>query len=141
MPVTTVPYIEFPGNAAAAMKFYQSVFGGELEVMGYEGIPTDDFPVKPGPDAVAHASLTGGSLDLRAGDAMSGQPQDTASETYSMMVLTDTVAEGEDLIEKFVAAGGSVELPYAPAPWGDTYGQVRDPFGVMWQVDTPAQQE
>ncbi|GAB3811139.1 glyoxalase/bleomycin resistance/extradiol dioxygenase family protein [Tessaracoccus terricola] len=141
MPVTTTPYIEFPGTAAVAMKFYQSVFGGELEVMGYEGIDTSEFPVPPAPDAVAHASLTGGSLDIRAGDAVAEEPAGTASDVYSMMILTDTVAEGEELIEKFVAAGGTVELPFEPAPWGDVYGQVRDPFGVMWQVDTEAPQE
>lgn len=137
MPISTVAYIEFPGTAAEAMKFYQSVFGGELEVMDYTGLDTSDFPVQPGPDTVAHASLTGGALELRAGDSLSEDPPGASSEVYSMMILTDTQEEARDLIDKFTAAGGSVELPYEPAPWGDSYGQVRDQFGVMWQVDTP----
>ena len=40
------PYLNFPGNAREAMEFYQSVFGGKLDVMtfgdyGMEGMPAD----------------------------------------------------------------------------------------------------
>ncbi|WP_167132133.1 VOC family protein [Paramicrobacterium chengjingii] len=137
MSLSTAPYISFPGTTAKAMAFYQSIFGGELEVLRYDGMSTEGFPVQPGPDAVAHASLTGGALDLRAGDEIGDDLPSTLSPVYSILAMTDTVPEAEALIETFTAAGGTIELPFLPAPWGDTYGQVRDSFGVMWQVATP----
>ncbi|WP_166980504.1 VOC family protein [Paramicrobacterium fandaimingii] len=138
MSLSTAPYISFPGTTAEAMTFYQSIFGGELEMLTYDSMSTEGFPVKPEPDAVAHASLTGGALDLRAGDSIGDEPSPVTSDTYSLIVTVGSVAEGEALIDTFTAAGGTVEIPFLAAPWGDTYGQVRDSFGVLWQVDAPA---
>ncbi|GAB2517762.1 VOC family protein [Paramicrobacterium agarici] len=137
MSLTTAPYISFPGTTSEAMAFYQSIFGGELEVLSYEGMPTEGFPVKPGPDAVAHASLTGGALDLRAGDSIGDDLPSPRSSVYSILAMVDTASDGDDLIARFTDAGGTIEMPFLPAPWGDTYGEVRDHFGVMWQVLSP----
>jgi len=32
-----------------------------------------------------------------------------------------------------VAAGATVVMPVADMFWGDRYGQLRDPFGVLWR--------
>lgn len=38
---------------------------------------------------------------------------------------------------KPVEAGGTVQMPFEPAPWGGHYGQVFDKFGIMWSFDVP----
>jgi PhnB protein len=39
MESTLSPYLNFNGNCADAMKFYQSVFGGELDMSSYGDTP------------------------------------------------------------------------------------------------------
>lgn len=37
-----------------------------------------------------------------------------------------------------VAAGMEVVMPVEKMFWGDRYGQLRDPFGVIWSMNEPA---
>ena len=34
-----------------------------------------------------------------------------------------------------LAADGTVTMPLEKAPWGDTFGMVKDRFGVSWLVN------
>jgi uncharacterized glyoxalase superfamily protein PhnB len=38
--------------------------------------------------------------------------------------------------ERAVTAGAKVEMPIAEMFWGDRYGKVRDPFGMVWGLAT-----
>ena len=136
MPRST-PYITFPGNAAEAMHLYEEVFGGTLELHTYGDNPMEGMPFTPPPEAVAHSQLQGGLLTLAAGDDVGQNPQPLEDSAYSIMVLPDSVADAEALIERLTSTGASVEMPFEQAPWGDHYGQVKDRFGVLWQIDVP----
>ena len=39
--------------------------------------------------------------------------------------------------QRAVDAGGEVVMPVAEMFWGDRYGQLRDPFGVLWAMNQP----
>lgn len=139
MPLTSWPYITFPGNAREAMTFYHEVFGGELQIRTYGNIPAADFPFTPAPEAVAHAQLESPALRLTGGDDPALSDASLESEIYSMLVGVDTEADGRAVIEKLLAGGGTVLMPFEVAPWGDTYGQIRDRFGVTWAVVAPGE--
>ena len=134
MPSST-PYISFPGNAREAFEYYREVFGGTLDLMTYDGMATEGMPFTPPPGAIAHAQLHGGLLTLAGGDDIGESPQPLDGSAYSLMLMPDTVEEGRALIEKLTTTGGNLEMPFEQAPWGDHYGQVKDRFGVLWQVD------
>ncbi len=140
MAVKACTYITFSGNAKDAMTFYHEVFGGELNIMTYGDVQMEDMPFEPEPTAVAHADLSAPGVHVTGGDDIGTTPAVVRSDTYSIMLITDTVEEGRALMTKLSADGGEVVMPYEPAPWGDTYGQVRDRFDVLWQVDTGPQQ-
>lgn len=127
-----IPYISFPGNAAEVFRFYHGIFGGELEVTTYGEMPMEGLPFDPPADAVAHATLNSGTVSLAGGDAMGPDSPGLASDVYSFMLQFDSVAEAEEIIGRFTAAGGEVSMPFGKAPWGDHYGQVTDRFGVLW---------
>jgi PhnB protein len=38
-----------------------------------------------------------------------------------------------------VAAGLEITMPFEKQMWGDTYGQLKDKFGVRWAISQPAQ--
>jgi len=41
--------------------------------------------------------------------------------------------------DRAVKAGCTPIMPLEVAPWGDRYGQLKDPYGVTWAMNTPAQ--
>lgn len=131
----STPYISFPGTARKAFEYYREIFGGSLDLMTYDDFPSDSMPFTPPPGAIAHAQLHGGILTLAGGDDIGENPQGLDGSAYSLMLMPDTVEEGSALIEALTSTGGTLEMPFELAPWGDHYGQVKDRFGVMWQVD------
>ena len=42
-------------------------------------------------------------------------------------------------VDRAVASGCEVVMPVQQMFWGDLYGQVRDPFGVLWSLNQPEQ--
>lgn len=131
-------YIAFPGNTREAFTYYRDVLGGELNLMGYEGMDTSGFPVQPAPDAVAHASLRFAGGELAGGDVMDDKDYPLRDTAYSLLYTLDDPDQAREVIEKLAADGGSQPMPFDRAPWGDWYGQVFDRFGVMWQFSVPA---
>lgn len=136
---TLSTYIAFPGNAAEAFTHYQEVFGGELNLMRYGDFPPmEDMPFQPDPSSVAHAQLDLDGGSITGGDEMPGEGLVVKDTVYSLLYTLDDVERARELIERLVAAGGSVNMPFELAPWGSHYGQVFDRFGVMWSFDVAA---
>jgi PhnB protein len=134
MSVTLNPYVNFRAEARAAMEFYQSVFGGELNIMtfgeGHMGEPADA-------DKVMHAQLEANGMTLMASDAPEHMPLDEgASIGISLSGDDEAVLTGywEGLVE-----GATIVAPLVKAPWGDTFGMLTDRFGVGWLVNISGQ--
>ena len=130
---SSTPYISFPGNAREALEYYAEVFGGTAELMTYDGM--EGLPFDPPPGVVAHGQLHGGLVTLAGADDLGENPQPLDGSAYSLLVMPGTVEEAAALIARLTADGGSIEMPFEQAPWGDHYGQVKDRFGVLWQMD------
>lgn len=122
------PYLHFSGNAREAMKFYESVFGGELSLMTFgEGGSTSDDP-----EGIMHAQLTTPSgFTLMASD---GSPDNRGASGPSISLSGDAEAELTGYWEK-LSEGGNVFEPLSKAPWGDSFGMCADKFGVTWLVN------
>lgn len=138
MSTSLATYIALPGTTAEAFTHWHEVFGGELQILKYGDVPMEGMPFEPDPATVAHATLHLPGGWLAGGDTMPGEEdvypiRDTA---YSLLYTVDTTDETRELIGRLVDAGGSVNLPFEKAPWGDWYGQVFDRFGVMWAFST-----
>ena len=139
MTLTAAFNIDFPGNAAEAFAFYESIFGGRLDITRYGDLELSGMPFDPPADAVAHAQLTTEGFSLCGGDSMADTPPVLESDVYSFMLAPESVEAARDLIERLKAEGGAVVMPFEKAPWGDFYGQVRDRFGVLWHLNVPAE--
>ena len=128
-------YLSFRGNAREALEFYHSVLGGELSIMRYDSIPGMMGDADEG-DKVMHGQLdTEDGFTLMAADmpaSMADSP-DSAAGGSSVCVF------GPDLehltqIWNALAEGAEIREPFAKAPWGDTFGDLRDRFGITWMV-------
>ena len=126
------PYLSFKNDARAAMEFYRTVFGGELQLdtfASYEGMVQD-----PGDeDLIMHAQLdTPDGFVLMAADTPSGMDY---SEPAGMSVSVS--GDDEARLEGFwnaLADGGTVVMPFDVPPWGGRFGMLRDRFGIVWMV-------
>lgn len=130
------PYLSFRTEARSALEFYQTVLGGELDIMTYGSLPgmTDDPDAQ---DLVMHGQLeTTGGLTLMAADTPSSAPHERPTKAITVAVTGGP----EDLayVRGVVAGlsdGASDVLPFDRSPWGDYYGQLTDRFGVPWLFD------
>ncbi|KQB83458.1 VOC family protein [Corynebacterium lowii] len=134
-------YVSLPdGRTEEAFTLWQSIFGGDLNMVKYGEQNLEGMPFTPPAEAVAHATLTTDAWGIAGADQINFDDKEypIRGTAYSLLVEVESPERGREVIEKFVAAGGEVNMPFAKAPWGDWYGQVFDPFGVMWSVSAAA---
>lgn len=128
-------YLNFPGNARTAMEFYKSVFGGTLSLMTFkEGGMVEDPAAA---DLIMHSMLDGEhGITFMGSDPPPGMELSVGSR-ISMALNGDDTATLTGYFEK-LAAGGTINVPLAAAPWGDAFGMLTDQFGIDWMVNIAA---
>jgi PhnB protein len=119
-----LPYLQVDG-AAKASEFYQRAFGAK-EVNRH---PLDE----QGRTMHIHLYVNGSSLMLADAYPEYGHPL----EKPQAFTLTLTVEDIDAWWDRAVAAGAEVVMPIEVMFWGDRYGQLRDPFGVLWAMNSP----
>jgi PhnB protein len=130
------PYLSFKDNAREAMAFYQTVFGGKLEMSTFKEFNASQDPSEA--NKIMHSMLEADNgITFMASDTPSRMEYQTGTN-YSMSLSGDNEAELRGYFEK-LAAGGNVTMPLEKAPWGDTFGMLIDKFGVPWLVNIASQ--
>ena len=124
-----VPYLQFAGIAADALKTYRDVFGGELELHTFAEFGRTDGPA----DAVAHGYLEDGPVALFAADVARDEP---AFRCEGMMLSLLGTASPSVLRGWFsrLSEGGRVVDDLQRRPWGASDGQVVDRHGLHWLI-------
>ncbi|WP_033345806.1 VOC family protein [Catenuloplanes japonicus] len=130
------PYINFRGEAKAALEFYRGVLGGETTVSTFGEFGMAGSPIA---DQVMHGQLeTPGGMTLMVSDVPPEMPI-TPGTNVTISLSGD---EGELLRgywEK-LQDGATVHTPLAKQMWGDEFGQLTDKFGIGWLVNIGAPQ-
>lgn len=132
MPTRLNPYLNFAGNARAAMDFYKSVFGGEMTIMTFGDGDMSREPADR--DKIMHAQLESPSgYTLMGSDTPPGMPH-PAGSSVTVSLSGDDESELRAYWDK-LSVGATISLPLEKAPWGDTFGQLTDKFGIGWLVN------
>jgi PhnB protein len=130
-------YINFKNNQCSeAMNFYQSVLGGELNLMPLKDSPMkDDFPAEA-QGGISHADLTGSDFNLLGTD----MHNPSIEAVVGLVSLTITCANKADVQQKFaqLAEGGKV-VHEVMTFFAGTMGNVIDKYGIGWGVFTEEQ--
>jgi len=119
------PYLSV-SNAGAAADFYVKAFAAKEAVR----MPPDD----KGRYMHIHLVINGGSIMLADAFPEHGHPLEKPA-AFTLHLQVDDV---DAWFERATKAGAEVVLPVADMFWGDRYGQVRDPFGVLWSMGMPS---
>jgi uncharacterized glyoxalase superfamily protein PhnB len=119
-----VPYLQLDGAIRAA-DFYKRAFGAQ-EVAVYP-------PDEKGRTMHVHLYVNGGSLMLCDAYPEHGHAL-KAPQAFTLHLQVDDV---DAWWARAVEAGAQIALPLQIMFWGDRYGQLRDPFGVLWSLGAP----
>ncbi|WP_313811272.1 VOC family protein [Glutamicibacter sp.] len=138
MSIGLTPYLRFAGDAREAMEFYNSALGGELSLLTFKEGMNDDNPATT--DLIMHSSLfIERGIHLMASDTPP-EMNVTANGTVALSSDGDDEADAARLRQWWDAleADSRIDMPLATAPWGDSFGQLTDKFGVTWMFNITA---
>lgn len=129
------PYLNFNRQTEEAFKFYQSVFGGELEISRYGDLDDDMGATGDYLNLVANASLPlTEDIKLFGSDSLEfmGQTLEAGNNFY-INLETESEEETERLFVK-LSENGKIEMPLENTGWAEKFGMVKDQFGTQWMV-------
>ena len=132
MPSRLNPYLSFRDNAREAMAFYQGVFGGKLDLTTFREYGVSEDPAEG--DKIMHSMLEAPNGMVLMGADTPNTMEYTPGNTISVSLSGDDEAELRGYYDK-LKDGGTEVMPLAKAPWGDSFGMVKDRFGVDWLVN------
>ena len=129
------PYIHFKDNTRQAMEFYQTVFGGKLDMSTFGEFHASEDPSEA--NKIMHAMLIADNgIVFMASDTpqhMEFKPGNTITMSLS--------GDDESVLRGYwdkLAQGAQITMPLDKAPWGDTFGMLTDKFGIEWMVNVNA---
>lgn len=124
-------YLLFNGNCAEAMRFYERVLGGKIEMMMTWGESPTPEQTPPGSDhLIMHTTLQfDGGILMAADDPTSSR----GMHGFSLALSYSTVAEAERIFNS-LSEGGTVTMPLGETFWVERFGMLVDRFGTPWMV-------
>ncbi|MFL6402268.1 MAG: VOC family protein [Nitrososphaeraceae archaeon] len=124
-------------NSVNAIEFYKKVFGATEE---YRFTMPDDNT------KIIHAVLRIGNnsrimladefpgmCESNLSDGKIGSPKTVGGNSIFLSIFFENV---DEIFNKAQNEGATVVMPLMDAFWGDRYGQLKDPFGHIWEVAT-----
>jgi PhnB protein len=136
MNTTLLPYLNFDGKTAEAMKFYQSIFGGELNMQTYGEAGMEEDPELG--NRVIHADLRNDKFSIMASDT---HPEHSQPMSLGNNVHLSIIGSDKDRLTQYfhkLSEGGSIYMPLEKQFWGDIFGSLTDKFGINWMVNISA---
>ena len=119
-----VPYLSVDGALKAA-DFYIKAFAAEL---AHVHAPDDQ-----GRTMHVHLFINNSSVMLSDFYPEQGHPAVPLQGFHVALMVEDTDA----WFDRAVKAGATAIMPVQDMFWGDRYGQLKDPFGVVWAINGP----
>lgn len=127
------PYVNFAGDAAEAMAFYQSVFGGKLDVIRFRdfGVEVPEAEL----DLVMHASVELPNGDfLMASDMPPSMGMELKVGNNSHIMIGVDSAEEALRLHDALSVGGEIHMAFAETDFAERYSNFKDRYGVHWMV-------
>lgn len=113
-------------GASKAAAFYEKALGGKVAAQ----YPPDEN----GKTMHIHMYINGSSIMLSDAYPEHGHPYLPMQGLTLMLPVTDIAA----WFKRAVDAGAEAKLEPQVMFWGDTYAELKDPFGVIWAMNQAA---
>lgn len=119
-----IAYLQLDGAMKAA-QFYERAFGAKIVHVH----PVDDR----GRTMHVHLHVNGSSVMASDFYPEHGHPPQRP-QGFTLLLQVDDI---DRWWQRAVDAGAEAIMPPQEMFWGDRYGQLRDPFGVLWAMNQP----
>lgn len=130
------PYLNYNGNTEEAFNFYQSVFGGDLQITRYKDLGDNMGATGDEENKIANVTLLIGNGTMLMGtDTLEsmGQILEPGNNFY-INLEAESVEETERLFNE-LSSGGKVEMPLQETEWAKKFGMFTDKYGTRWMVN------
>lgn len=139
------PYIVTTGRGKEAVAFYENAIDAQVLQVQTVGDKAEnaDFPLSDeAKNRLINAHLKVGGTDLMISDTLEDQTLSMGNQV-TIALTTSNIEKTKEVFTK-LAEKDQVIMDLTKTFWSPLYGQVKDQFGVTWQVTTfvdPSDQE
>lgn len=125
-------YLNFLGQCEEALKYYQSILGGEITSMNkVAGTPAETHYPADMKDKIIHGCLSLDNMDLMASDC---PPSMYVKPANAMICITlDDEKKAENIFTE-LSKDGNVIMPFEPTFFAKKYSMFTDRYGVSWMT-------
>ncbi|EAD3287364.1 glyoxalase/bleomycin resistance/extradiol dioxygenase family protein [Listeria monocytogenes] len=128
-------YLNFRTQSRDAIAFYEEIFGTKCtDLLTYGEIETAEEPIEDSlKNLVLNASLVIDGVKVMFSDVPKSRPLTFGDNITFVIDTSDEIK----LTKQFhqLAEGGTVVMPFAKTFWSEKFGEVKDKFGIDWQLN------
>ena len=125
-------YLNYGGNCAQALRFYERHLGGKITMMMTHGQMPNAGQVSPElKDTILHARITIGGTDIMASDVPPARYQPMRSAYLSLALDSSEEAER---IYALLSEGAEIFMPMQETFFAFRFAMLRDKFGTSWML-------
>ncbi|MFB5662431.1 VOC family protein [Alteribacillus sp. HJP-4] len=129
-PIT--PYFTFDGNAKEALQYYKKLF--QAEITDVQTFGDAEFPTPAeADDKIMHARVIKDDLLIMVSDSFPGHPLEIGNN-ISLALELESEIEIQRLYDE-ISKKGSVFMELQNTFWGAKFAKVKDPFGIIWDLN------
>ncbi|MEX1212642.1 MAG: VOC family protein [Balneolaceae bacterium] len=129
------PYLNFNGQTEEAFTFYQSIFGGNLDMVRFGELEDTMNADKEELKRIANASLNlTGKIKLFGSDILESMGHQLKVGNHFYINLETESEEETDRLFYALSDGGEIEMPLQSTGWAKKFGMLKDKFGIQWMV-------
>ncbi|MCG7344606.1 VOC family protein [Sporosarcina sp. ACRSL] len=128
-------YLNFNGNCRQAAEFYAEVFNTEKpQIMTFGEAPqSPDYQLpEEAKDLVLHTRLNIDGSRVMFSDTFPGHPF-IEGNNVSLAFVNKDIELIKTVFDK-LKQGGTVTMELQETFWSKAYGQLKDQFGIEWQI-------
>ena len=127
------PYLNFPGNCAAAFQFYEQYLDGKITMtITFADSPLADEVPPEWRGKILHTRMMVGDVALMGGDEL---PEDyIAPQGFNVTLNVEQAADAERIFAA-LSESGTVTVPLQKTFWAVRYGMLTDQFGIPWMIN------
>ncbi len=126
-------YLFFDGTCAEAMRFYERLLGGKLDLMTAAQSPAAGKTPPGTENQILHARLTFDGGTLMASDWMADERY-PGMHGFSLSLVYPSAADAKRVFDA-LAQGGRVTMPFGKTFWAEAFGGLVDRFGTPWMIN------
>jgi PhnB protein len=125
------PYLQFAGNCAEALAFYERALGAKVNMRLTHG----EAPVPSNPewaDKIMHVDFSILGSQIMASDASPEHYQKPAGFRVTLNMSDPDTAQAWF---EALSTGGHIDMPLQKTFWAAAFGMVTDRFNIPWMIN------